>query len=101
MTMNQHSGRALGKQCAEISYMCYLISVCSGLNVYNSVENLKKIMYLPSEYRASAASPDILAIYTFRHQKFLPSECRANAASADILAIYTFIKKAPTKLFTA
>ena len=24
MTMNQHSGRALVKQCAEICYMCYL-----------------------------------------------------------------------------
>ena len=48
---------------------------------------------LLSECRASAASPDILANYTFWHQKLLPSVCQASAVSADILANYTFYQR--------
>ena len=48
-------------------------------------------IHLPSECRASAASPDIPAIYQNTFSNQLPSECRASAAMSDIPAIYFYI----------
>ena len=45
---------------------------------------------LPNEWRASAASSDIPAIYQNTFSNQLPSECRASVARSDIPAIYFF-----------